>query len=347
MRHKDSIISNDLGSVLREPVKSVSVGIRPSGNLHIGNLVTMTLAGLAAAKANAEVHLTICDIDMPNPKPGEKRTSAMYFKYQKVGDTTRSELAASQVHEYTSALANQLGIPVRIDFLSDIQKAANYRQGLSQLLEKREDLVEMFTGMRNPRDLAVPVYPVCGSCNHTPIERALNIAKETLKTRCRNSECDKYNQTRAVNLFNPEEELGVHYYIDPIRDVMFKPRADLHVFGGDYLKLHGNMSKVEKVCKITELTGEQPPNYLLGPLLVGPGREKISKSEGSRLTLQQLSSAYKGQLPQRITAFTEEALKSGRACIPHEEVMEYFKTAYSRQNHPPSGDSSELSPVSS
>lgn len=342
---KDSLVTNSLESVLRTPVKSVSVGVRPSGDLHIGNLVTMTLAGLAAARAKAELHLTICDIDLPDQN--EKRSSAQYFKYQKMEDATRAELTAAQIREYTAALAMYLGIPMRIDFLSDVQRQKGYRQGLARLLENREELVELYTGRKNSNDKAVPIYPVCGKCHHTPIERALHLEENRLRTRCKNENCEKYKEPRIIELYDRTQELGVHYFMDPIRDVMLKPRADLHVFGGDYLNLHGGFSKVEKVCRITELTGENPPNYLIGPLLIGPNNDKMSKSSGAKITLRALKETYNGLLAEKLTGFTETAVKNGCMYVPHQTVAEHFKIADSKQNHPPSEDSLELSLASS
>ena len=323
------MITTDLDSIVTKHARSISLGLRPSGNVHLGNLTTIAIAGLLAGKMNAEMHLTICDIDMPTVKRGEETSSAVYFKYQKVGNSTRARLSAASINHFTSELSYALGIPIRTDFLSDVQAMHPYRTGLSRIIANTTELSAIFTGIKNHGDKRIPVHPVCGSCNHTPRAQAIYLAPRALKTRCRNDECSDYNKNRIIDVLDKRTELGVHYFVDPMRDVMFTPRADIHVFGGDYLTPHGTngMPKVEKVRRITELTRTKAPAYFVGPLLQGPEQEKMSKSEGPVLTYDQMRASYDGSQPfaSYVAHFAEKILRSGNTRVPYAFITEFFK----------------------
>ena len=43
--------------------ESVAVGFRPSGSLHLGNLVTITYAAVLADELGLELDLCVCDTD--------------------------------------------------------------------------------------------------------------------------------------------------------------------------------------------------------------------------------------------------------------------------------------------
>jgi lysyl-tRNA synthetase class I len=324
------MITTDLDSIVTKQARSISVGLRPSGTVHLGNLTTIAIAGLLAGKMNAEMHLTVCDIDMPTVKRGEQTPSAVYFKYQEVDNSTRAQLGAVSIGHFTRELSRSLGIPIRTDFLSDVQAMQPYRTGLSRIIANTAELQSIFTGIEDNADKRVPVHPVCGSCNHTPRAQAIYLGQRALKTRCRNEKCDEYNNKKVIDISDRRVELGVHYFIDPMRDVMLTPRADIHVFGGDYLTPHGQngLPKVEKVRRVTELTGKKAPSYFVGPLLQGPELEKISKSQAPVLTYDQMRSNHESSQPFAlyVAHFAEKILRSGNTHVPYAFITEFFKT---------------------
>ena len=97
---KPSIITMDLDSIAGA-VEVISVGLRPSGNIHLGNLTTLAIAGLIAKKSEAEMRVTICDIDLPTVKRGEEKKSAIYFKYQQAGNITVAHQNAAPPQIFT------------------------------------------------------------------------------------------------------------------------------------------------------------------------------------------------------------------------------------------------------
>ncbi len=327
-----TVITNDLDSILTRPAQSVAVGVRPSGTLHLGNITTIAIAAILAQQKEAEVHLTVCDIDMPTIKRGTQQASALYFKYQPVGNMTQAQKTETELRAFTTELSQTLSVPFRIDRLSNVQSTHQYRTGLARVIADTPALREIFDGEYALGDKRVPIHPVCACCNHTPRSQAIYLGKDRLKIRCRNEKCEENGQWKVINVHDKKEELGVHYFIDPIRDVMLQPKADIHIFGGDYFEPHGKngLSKIEKVRRITELTGKTPPDYFVGPLLQGPEDWKISKSEGTtEFTLKNLRANYDGSIPFAlyVTRFAEQIVRNGKSAVPYALVTEFFKPA--------------------
>jgi hypothetical protein len=327
-----TVITNDLDSILTRPAQSVAVGVRPSGSLHLGNITTVAIAAILAQQKGAEVHLTVCDIDMPTIKRGTQQTSARYFKYQPVENTTQAQLTTAELSTFTEELSRTLSVPFRTDILSNVQATHQYRAGLARVIADTPALREIFDGEYALGDKRVPIHPVCPCCKHTPRSQAIYLGKDRLKARCRNEKCEENGQWKIINVHDKKEELGVHYFIDPIRDVMLQPKANIHVFGGDYFAPHGKneLPKVEKVRRITELTGKATPDYFVGPLLQGPEDWKISKSEGTtEFTLKNLRANYDGSIPFTlyVARFAEQIIRNGRGAVPHALITEFFKTA--------------------
>jgi len=348
--NETTMITFDFKSIAKRYAKKVSVGVRPSGEIHLGNLTTLMFSALVADRINSDVHLTICDIDAPTNT--ENKETMLYFKYQRMGKTTAAEHGAELVSQFTGELEKRTGIRFHIDYLSNVQDTHGYRIGLSSLLRNADEVQMIFHGAVDTNKKHVPIYPVCPCCKHAPREEALALGNSTLKTRCKNKACREFEHTRLLELYDERAELGVHYFIDPIRDVMLQPQADVHVFGGDYQKRHGQnkMPGIAKVEAITEIASRQLrrpfiPDYFIGPILLGPDGRKLSKSAGTDITYKSLRNRYGDKLNNYLLRFVENIVREGMAAVPYEMINSHFRI--SRYHPQPSARSSAPSLVSS
>ncbi len=290
---------SSLEQILKVPkLKSechVAVGIRPSGSLHIGNLLTCALSSMLASPLctkKGHVTVTLCDIDMPGPRlwNSAEHGFVKYFDSLPVGYES-GESAYQKTHAQTTfvfeELSSLLNVKYTIKRLSDTQKHPAYRKALKALCDNHSDqnksnksiFSEMFPKFNSN---TVPLYPLCPTCTTSSL-KASSYENGKLYTSCKNPQCSKGDF--STDIMDPSRVIAVNYLIDPIRDITADV-IDVHVFGGDYEQTHRNTSnqtKIELVRKAQQYVGNRigasPPYLVQGPLIAGVGNAKISKSD--------------------------------------------------------------------
>ncbi|MDD5133228.1 MAG: hypothetical protein PHD81_02090 [Candidatus Nanoarchaeia archaeon] len=275
----------------------VEVGLRPSGIIHLGNMITLAYAAWlvnSLGTHKSKLNVTICDIDAQGVDGNTLKT------YNHLPDAyecheTFADHSTANIKDYVSLLSEELGVEFTFSKLSDIQKNESYRWGIERLLSDPTHLKEIL-GMDNLKHGKVPVFPICPTCKTATksFSDYDNISKK-IKSHCK--QCD---EDREYYLFDPNIELPVHFLIDPIRDGLVEPLSDVHVFGGDYNELHGQnqIKKVDKIkmfneaaCLFNKTIGTK---YLVGPLFYSEDGSKMSKSNLNGLSLDKLKEHFRG-----------------------------------------------------
>jgi hypothetical protein len=276
--------------VSKEESANVTIGLRPSGVIHLGNMATMGLAGYIASEIGphlSQLNLAVCDLDMPDKKDWSVSKNR-YMKYfgslpDKHGchDSLLNH-AREGIDTFAKGLEGELGIRTNVELLSDIQKQEGFRKGLKRVLDAH------LTRYLNPRissdkSLVFPLCPECHTSNPSPSEYSEGI----LKTSCVNPDCNQ--EQYHVDVLDTDFDLAVHYFIDPLRDRLVEPSSSIHVFGGDYFSESGGREKLDKIVKVMEKAGEGDiPEIIVGPAFYGADGSQMSKGRENGLTIDKL-----------------------------------------------------------
>jgi lysyl-tRNA synthetase class I len=291
----------------------VAVGFRPSGSLHVGNLVTITYAAVLADELDLELDIFCCDTDWSahihdHHLPDENRSMKLFFQRDCPCEnhSNIAEHRVDEISEFLEALKEDT-VNFEIGFLSDLEDE-NYDQALRNILDSMDEFDEIFGGgfLRRYRS---PVAAVCSECGFSDAKgSSYSSEMDLLVSACRNPECDAGFMETELS----ESRKGVYYLVDPVRD----PGRDVavHVFGGDYRDAEKEMktSKIEKVEKITELACGETPEYFLAPMISDEGGQPLSKSHGTGVTVEEIDN---------LQEFTRNLVRNVRELI--EERNEY------------------------
>ncbi|UCC91909.1 MAG: hypothetical protein JSV39_01415 [Candidatus Aenigmatarchaeota archaeon] len=133
------------------------------------------------------------------------------------------------------------------------------------------------------------ISPIC-ECGHSSVKPPRMVAEKNgylLRAECYNDYCDV--KRYELNLTDPRR-LNIHYMVATVRDLCKKgetEKADIHVFGGDYMLRSykkGEEPKIVKVTKFLDGISNDPPKVYVGPLLLY-NKKRIRKSIESCFTL--------------------------------------------------------------
>jgi len=159
----------------------------------------------------------------------------------------------------------------------------------------------------------VPFTPICPECGYSSSSNSTYDSKaDTLRTKCKNKECGGHGKVFSV----PVSDLlayNVYYLIDPIRDVHESancPRADVHLFGGDYLLTHGvkRKSRVQRVADAMTAVTSRLPDFFIGPMLT-LNSMKMSKSLGAEAADESVSGHIYTRLAEVLKANASPAIE--------------------------------------
>lgn len=263
----------------------VEVGFRPSGELHLGNLVSIATAGLLAAKHGRRLQVTCCDTDWDahtHQLVAEENGRVMKHYFERPDpDGCHGSLAehrSAQARPYIEAIADQLGIEMEYAFMSDLQQEQGFRDAVHRLLTRIEEFDTVWDGGFRRRWIS-PVSPVC-DCGFGPAKGASYAPEErTLAHPCWHDGCDHGFHEADLDADNM---LGIYYLVDPIRDTASR-ETSIHVFGGDYRKAEKGQktTKLHKVEQITAIANGETPTYRTAPLIVDEDGKPLSKSKGT------------------------------------------------------------------
>lgn len=318
----DHQITSDFEQLKKwEPEGSrVAVGFRPSGELHVGNLLTIGYAAAIADWLKKDLDLMCCDTDWSahiheHHMPENNRVMKLFFKRScPCGEhETMAEHRAEEIQPFLKGLSQQLGITTDVSYLSDLQGDEEYVDALRTVLNNMDEFDEIFGGGFRRRYIS-PVTAVCDECGYSHSKGAsYSKGTDELVTPCHNREC--------MNGFVDEPlrgEVGVYYLVDPVRD----PSRDVvvHVFGGDYRTAEKEQvtPKVEKVAKITELATGETPAYFLAPMISDEEGRPLSKSEGTGRTVSEIDDLE--EYGRRIAADVTEWLNEEKQHLEQSEL---------------------------
>ena len=152
----------------------------------------------------------------------------------------------------------------------------------------------------------VPFSPICPSCGYSNAHLGnVDYGHRMLKSTCFKPGCEQEGKKVSVSIDDPKG-YNVHYMTTPVRDLFElrgSPRADLHIFGGDFDRKHGvkKVPKVERVRNIMRIFDQEIPDIFISQLIAWEG-EKVSKS-GRRFW------PYFGWNPEERRGFLERAVE--------------------------------------
>lgn len=292
--------------------KRLSVGFRPSGELHVGNLLTLAYSSVIGSRLGLEVDLFCCDTDWSahihqDHQPDNSDVMRLFFMRDCPCDRHENiaEHRVDEIRPFLKGLENYTGKDIEAGFLSELD-SEGYREALKQVLENMDEFDDIFGGGFRRRYRS-PVVNVCGACGFSHAKGSIyNRETEELTASCRNKACRK-----AFSRGRLDEKIGVYYLVDPVRD----PSRDVavHVFGGDYRDATKGQKtpKIDKVAKITELANGETPSYFLAPMITDEEGKPLSKSLGTGLTVSEIDDLeeYGEKLAEKVDELLDEERK--------------------------------------
>ncbi|WP_414837435.1 hypothetical protein ACK3SF_04140 [Candidatus Nanosalina sp. VS9-1] len=291
----------------------VAVGFRPSGELHVGNLLTLAYSAAISEKLGLELDLMCCDTDWSahiheDNRTGNNRVMKLFFMRDCPCNEHENiaEHRVDEIRPFLRGLSKELDIEVDPGFLSDLEGDEEYVEALRNVLNDMESFDEVFGGGFRRRYRS-PVVTVCESCGFSHAKgSAYSRESDELVSACRNDECSAGFMSGGL-----DGKIGVYYLVDPVRD----PSRDVavHVFGGDYrdAKKEQKTSKVEKVAKITDLANNEAPYYFLAPMISNDEGKPLSKSKNTGKTVSEIDDleAYGKELARKASDWLDEEKK--------------------------------------
>jgi lysyl-tRNA synthetase class I len=294
----------------------ISLGMRPSGQLHLGNIATaISAAEIAYEFGNhrSEIVFTICDLDLPEktdiPIVGNV---VKHYRYAEDKNSCHhknmSEHNSKTIYQLMEDISKEMGTRFVPKTIAEIQKEPAYRKGLVRILENSEEIAKLFPGDTTPKKALV--FPICNSC-HTANKQqpTFELVKEkgtaVLHTLCENPECSSKGPY-SVDVLDTSYELAPHFSLSLLRDTV-DPVADVHVFGGDYSVPHGRngVSRAKKFVQLMEIAGIVPPDLFVGPLFYAKDGLKMSKTDMNGLSFENLVGYFKDHYVRHIREFNK------------------------------------------
>ena len=183
----------------------VAVGFRPSGELHLGNLLTITYAAVLADRLDLELDLMCCDTDWSahlkeNHRPDDPKTMKLFFERDCACDEHRNiaEHRMEQVEIFVEALEESLEAEVETGFLTDLKGDEGYMDALRNVLDNMHELDSFFGGVFSSR-YRTPVVNVCEECGFSHSKGAVySEDTDELVFECRNSDCDNWFAASSI-----------------------------------------------------------------------------------------------------------------------------------------------------
>ncbi|MFB6213680.1 MAG: hypothetical protein ABEJ07_03925 [Candidatus Nanohaloarchaea archaeon] len=312
---EDLHVTSDLSDITPGKMKGsrVAVGFRPSGELHVGNLLSIAYAAVIASELDLELDLMCCDTDWSahiheQHMPGESDVMRLFFM-RDCPCNRHDDIAEHRVEEiepFLRGLERETSGDATPGYLSDLRGDEGYNRALREVLENMEQFDRVFGGGFRRRYVS-PVVPVCDGCGNSHAKgAAYSHESRELVAACRNPDCH-----RAFIRGSLEDEIGVYYLVDPVRDV--SRDVAVHVFGGDYrvAEKEQKTSKVAKVAKLTELATGETPAYFLAPMTSDSEGKPLSKSKGTGRTVSDIENleGYGRELAEKVLGWLEEEKK--------------------------------------
>lgn len=308
------IIQTDLDALTKEGFQRISLGVKPSGSIHLGTSLTF-LNGILALQVtpNSTLDTTIMDLDFDF-----QRGLDFPSLYKKQDDDSCHTYLKDHVAEEASVTLREMArhfnvnpSRIKIAQFSGITQKLNFQKHLGYLFgteEGKQLLRKTVVAGKNKTDGLVS--PICESCyhssTHAPYHHKTQENKITLVTKCYNPDCfvEKYE----VGLTEPGK-VNLFYLIDPIRDLTLSrenKQVDIHIFGGDYGAPYGgeDLPKSHRVFGLMQGLSNSPPTVYVGPMLTNYG-VKIGKSQRNGFAIADTKKKFPNWIDRLHSLLTE------------------------------------------
>ncbi|MBI2134108.1 hypothetical protein HYU11_05505 [Candidatus Woesearchaeota archaeon] len=276
----------------------ISMGLKPSGNLHLGTAATVYIASLAASRSGARLDIQIMDLDFDYQR-GNFFLPYRYYEDPGKCHGSMREHVKSELEQMLDDVSAFLGgkLEAKVTYFSESSVTQSFIDTV-MLLYKEQKLKPLLPGSRQSQDSLFS--PVCECKRSNTCLPKVDAEKQTVSGMCMFDGCSTVKYTVRAG---DDAKLNFHYMLDPIRDAISDAnglKADLHVFGGDYLMCYGqsHASKVDRISRVVETTGHRM-SYFVGPTITVYG-EKLSKSEDNGMTITSLRGLYHGYWIERL-----------------------------------------------
>lgn len=264
------------------PFDNISMGTRPSGTLHTGNLfVIATCLHYLRINSKATVNIDIMDLDFDNQR------GPVFTPYHSLLSTknfiTQLAMAVEMMAEVLKVDPNS----VKIRYFSDRMREPELRKTILGLAKDKEatKCVKYSMSDKPGRYYNPPLSLICSTCSQSSSDFARYTSQDDIFTSvCRNATCP--TQGFASDL--SRDMFNVHYLVDPVRDLLL-PSPTLHIFGGDYGLPTGAAKKAKflRVAAVMEAARcfldikAELPSFFITPMLLDQDGRKVSKSLGN------------------------------------------------------------------
>lgn len=309
------VITTDLAELAKGEFQRVSLGLKPSGLMHLGTAMTF-LHGMIALSNNpyASLNVTVMDLDFDYQRGRD------FMSYQGKTDPNgchefMKEHTVEEARQTLGEMARYLGVSldqINVSLFGDITEHPQFQKYLADLFGNesgRRLLKEIVVGGSGKSTSLLA--PICGSCLHSstvPPKYEESDGTLELRTKCFNEECDVEKYT--VGLTSPRK-VNIFYLVDPIRDLIQDDSGrvvDVHLFGGDYGLQYGENEtpKAKRVLKLMTALTEQAPLIYVGPILTFNGT-KLGKSSQNGFTVTSLRESYGNWVERLYSMLTENS----------------------------------------
>jgi hypothetical protein len=296
----------------------LSLGLKPSGDIHMGTVATV-LNGMLYLYDNKDATLKIDVMDLDY----DTQRGNNFASFMRMPDPNGChELMKFHTLEKLGALVDKLSRVIGID--SRRIEIGLYSQnfaceGFSELMmslireRSRARIVKRALFDGKSKIHLMPFTPICPECGHSSSKNGRYDHKsDTLSSTCNNDECSNFEQVFSVAVADVTS-YNVHYLIDPVRDVFESPgcvRSDVHIFGGDYLITHGikRKTKVQRSADVMTAVTNELPDFYVGPMLTLNSR-KMSKSMGAEIADEHVADKVYSKLAQILRDSVEPILE--------------------------------------
>ena len=296
----DQVLQADLGKLTASEFRRISIGLKPSGLIHLGTAMTF-LHGMIGLQKNRDATLDVAVMDLDF----DFQRGPDFVSFQAAPDTQACHVLMKEHTEMETVvalneMASYFGVNpqrIKVGQFSQITYDPRFQEYLDMLfgtLEGRRLLGRTVNGGKYKTSSFLA--PICNSCGHSsthPPKLRQKDTKIVLETKCYNDGCEveKY----SVSLTEPGK-VNLFYLVDPIRDLIPNlegASADVHIFGGDYISPYGidGTPKANRVFRLMEGLSSNAPLIYVGPVLTYGG-SKVGKSLQNVFTVESMRAKH-------------------------------------------------------